>query len=60
MNFGTKFHFKLGMMWHLRKIRSHLDFFSPHSSGIAHQISGRNFFQVRNDLTTRTLKVSFV
>ncbi|MFS8034293.1 hypothetical protein Hanom_Chr17g01579471 [Helianthus anomalus] len=47
MNFGTKFPFKLGMMWHPRELRH---FWSTY------QISGRNFFQVRDDVTTRDFK----
>ncbi|MFS7994382.1 hypothetical protein Hanom_Chr12g01105291 [Helianthus anomalus] len=43
------------MMWHPRKIHSHLDL-SLHSSEIAYQISGRNFFQVGDDVTTRISK----
>ncbi|MFS7901238.1 hypothetical protein Hanom_Chr00s183104g01832401 [Helianthus anomalus] len=50
------------MMSHLSKFRNNLDsslrFFS--SSVTACQISGRNFFQVGDDVTTRTSKVSSV
>ncbi|MFS7994475.1 hypothetical protein Hanom_Chr12g01106501 [Helianthus anomalus] len=55
-NFGTKFPFKLGMMWHPRKIHSHPEL-SPHYFWITYQISGRNFVQVGDDVTTRTSKV---
>ncbi|MFS7912707.1 hypothetical protein Hanom_Chr02g00133071 [Helianthus anomalus] len=58
-NFGTKFPFKLGMMWCPRRIHSHPELTSyivPFS--IACQISGQNFFQVGDDVTTRTSKVS--
>ncbi|MFS7995915.1 hypothetical protein Hanom_Chr12g01123721 [Helianthus anomalus] len=54
-NFRTKFLFKLGMMWHPRKIHSHFDLLiliSLHHSKTAYQISGRNFFQVGDDVTT--------
>ncbi|MFS7978502.1 hypothetical protein Hanom_Chr10g00916251 [Helianthus anomalus] len=57
-NFRTKFPFKLGMMWYLGKIHSHLDL-TPYCFRIAYQISGRNFFQVRDDVTTRDFKVLF-
>ncbi|MFS7978576.1 hypothetical protein Hanom_Chr10g00917071 [Helianthus anomalus] len=48
------------MMWYPRKIHSHLDMslHSLHYSKTAYQISGRNFFQVGDDVTTRTFKVS--
>ncbi|MFS7910979.1 hypothetical protein Hanom_Chr02g00112561 [Helianthus anomalus] len=57
-NFGTKFPFKLGTMWYPRKNHSHrhLDL-TPRHFRFAYQISGRNFFQVGDDVTTRTLKV---
>ncbi|MFS7995624.1 hypothetical protein Hanom_Chr12g01120101 [Helianthus anomalus] len=38
-NFGTKFPFKLGMMWYPRKIHSQPDL-TPHHFWIAYQISG--------------------
>ncbi|KAF5805254.1 hypothetical protein HanRHA438_Chr05g0216691 [Helianthus annuus] len=38
------------MMWHLGKICHNLDF-SLHSSVLTCQISGRNFFQVGDDVT---------
>ncbi|MFS7958721.1 hypothetical protein Hanom_Chr08g00682071 [Helianthus anomalus] len=50
---------KSSTMWHLSKIRNNLDF-SLHSSGVTCQISGQNFFQVGDDVTTRTFKVSYV
>ncbi|MFS7978577.1 hypothetical protein Hanom_Chr10g00917081 [Helianthus anomalus] len=58
--FRDEIPFKLGMMWHQRKIHSHLDMslHSLHYSKTAYQISGRNFFQVGDDVTTRTFKVS--
>ncbi|MFS8017363.1 hypothetical protein Hanom_Chr15g01379511 [Helianthus anomalus] len=59
VNFGTKFHFKLRMTWHLGKIGSNL-YLSLHSFVFTCQILGRNFFQVRDDVTTRTLMVSDV
>ncbi|MFS7951475.1 hypothetical protein Hanom_Chr07g00595571 [Helianthus anomalus] len=56
MNFRMKFPFKLGMMWYSGKIHSHSDT-SLHFYETAYQISGRNFFQVGDDVTTRTCKV---
>ncbi|MFS8021060.1 hypothetical protein Hanom_Chr16g01423011 [Helianthus anomalus] len=47
------------MMWHSRKIHSHLDLLiliSLHSSDTAYQISGRNLFQVGDDVTTHIFK----
>ncbi|MFS7906219.1 hypothetical protein Hanom_Chr01g00056721 [Helianthus anomalus] len=65
VNFGTKFPFKLGMMWHPRKTHSHLDlstltYLSYHFSFFetAYQISGRNFFQVGDDVKTRICEAS--
>ncbi|KAJ0513230.1 hypothetical protein HanHA300_Chr10g0355181 [Helianthus annuus] len=52
VNFGTKFPFKLGMMWHPQKIDSHHLNSLLHSPTITWQISGRNFFQVGDDVTT--------
>ncbi|KAJ0480415.1 hypothetical protein HanIR_Chr13g0631451 [Helianthus annuus] len=43
------------MMWYPRKIRTSLNL-SLHSSVLTCQISGRNFFQVGDDVTTRTFK----
>ncbi|MFS7934203.1 hypothetical protein Hanom_Chr05g00388821 [Helianthus anomalus] len=43
------------MMWHLSKICSNLDF-SLHYSVLTWQISGRNFFQVGDDVTILDLK----
>ncbi|MFS7952709.1 hypothetical protein Hanom_Chr07g00610111 [Helianthus anomalus] len=54
-NFGTKFPFKLGMMWYPRKIHSHPDLTSRHF-WTTYQISGRNFFQVGDDVTTLDFK----
>ncbi|KAF5804517.1 hypothetical protein HanXRQr2_Chr05g0197921 [Helianthus annuus] len=45
-------------MSHLSKIRNNLDF-SPHPFVFTCQISGRNFFQVGDDVTTRTPKGVF-
>ncbi|MFS7966459.1 hypothetical protein Hanom_Chr09g00773981 [Helianthus anomalus] len=57
-NFGTKFPFKLGMMWYPRRIHSHPELTSCIVQFlIACQISGRNFFQVGDDVTTQTFKV---
>ncbi|MFS7929178.1 hypothetical protein Hanom_Chr04g00329431 [Helianthus anomalus] len=47
------------MMWQLRIIRNNLDL-SLHSSVLICQISGRNFFQVGDDVTTQTFKISVV
>ncbi|MFS7911859.1 hypothetical protein Hanom_Chr02g00123061 [Helianthus anomalus] len=52
VNSGTKFPLKLGMLWHSRKTHSDPDL-SHHFSELACQISGRNFFQVGDDVTTR-------
>ncbi|MFS7975756.1 hypothetical protein Hanom_Chr10g00884461 [Helianthus anomalus] len=41
----------VNMLWHLRKICSNLDS-SLHSSVPTYQNSGRNFFQVGDDVTT--------
>ncbi|MFS8021477.1 hypothetical protein Hanom_Chr16g01427811 [Helianthus anomalus] len=54
-----KYLFKLGMMWHPRKTDNNLDL-SLHPFVLSCQISGRNFFQVGDDVTTRTFKVSLV
>ncbi|MFS7967986.1 hypothetical protein Hanom_Chr09g00792231 [Helianthus anomalus] len=43
-------------MWHPRKIHSHPDL-TPRHSWITYQISGQNFFQVGDDVTTRNFKV---
>ncbi|MFS7977735.1 hypothetical protein Hanom_Chr10g00907511 [Helianthus anomalus] len=45
-------------MWPPRKIRNHLKL-PLHFPVIAYQISGRNFFQVGDDVTTR-IPESFV
>ncbi|MFS7988644.1 hypothetical protein Hanom_Chr11g01037331 [Helianthus anomalus] len=44
------------MMWHLGKICNNLDV-SLHFFVLACQIPGRNFFQVGDDVTTRTFRV---
>ncbi|MFS7910666.1 hypothetical protein Hanom_Chr02g00108911 [Helianthus anomalus] len=54
-NFGTKFPFKLGMMWYPGKVHSHPDL-TLRRFWAAYQISGRNFFQVGDDVTTRDFK----
>ncbi|MFS7992767.1 hypothetical protein Hanom_Chr12g01086191 [Helianthus anomalus] len=46
-------------MWHPRRIHSHPDL-SLHFFEIAYQISGRNFFQVGDDVTTRNFQKSFI
>ncbi|MFS7942167.1 hypothetical protein Hanom_Chr06g00485081 [Helianthus anomalus] len=46
----------LDLMWHLRKTYSTLDL-PLHPSMLTCQISGRNFFQVGDDVTIRTSKV---
>ncbi|MFS7995514.1 hypothetical protein Hanom_Chr12g01118781 [Helianthus anomalus] len=47
----------MARLWHLRIIRSNLEF-SLHFSVLTCQIPGRNFFQVGDDVTTQTFKVS--
>ncbi|MFS7900430.1 hypothetical protein Hanom_Chr00s113042g01808431 [Helianthus anomalus] len=44
------------MMWHLGKTYNNPDF-SIHSFVLTCQISGRNFFQVGDDVTTQIFKV---
>ncbi|MFS7929267.1 hypothetical protein Hanom_Chr04g00330501 [Helianthus anomalus] len=44
-------------LWYPLKIHSHADL-SPHYVWVTYQISGINFFQVSDDVTTRTSKVS--
>ncbi|KAJ0434948.1 hypothetical protein HanIR_Chr17g0887741 [Helianthus annuus] len=56
VNFGTKFPFKLGMMWRPGKIHSHPDLAHYRVRSI-YQISGRNFFQVGDDVTNQYFKV---
>ncbi|MFS7911143.1 hypothetical protein Hanom_Chr02g00114561 [Helianthus anomalus] len=46
-------------MWHPRKNHSHPDL-SLHSSMTTTQISGRNFFQVGDDVTTCVSEASYV
>ncbi|MFS7947988.1 hypothetical protein Hanom_Chr06g00554631 [Helianthus anomalus] len=46
------------MMWHPRKIRYHLKP-SLLFTETVYQISGRNFFQVGDDVTTRNYKVIY-
>ncbi|MFS7946084.1 hypothetical protein Hanom_Chr06g00531871 [Helianthus anomalus] len=52
--FRGKISFKLGMMWHPTDLAViwMLKFLSLHSSVLTYQISGRNFFQVGDDVTT--------
>ncbi|MFS8003362.1 hypothetical protein Hanom_Chr13g01213111 [Helianthus anomalus] len=42
-------------LWYPRKIHSHPDL-TPRRFWITYQISGRNFFQVGDDVTTRDFK----
>ncbi|KAF5789963.1 hypothetical protein HanXRQr2_Chr09g0377461 [Helianthus annuus] len=57
--FRGEISFKLGMMWHPGKICINFDL-SLHCTMLTRQISGRNFFQVGDDVTTRTFEVSIV
>ncbi|MFS7997618.1 hypothetical protein Hanom_Chr12g01143901 [Helianthus anomalus] len=43
-------------LWHMGKIHSHPNLTLRHLRG-TYQISGRNFFQVGDDVTTQTFKV---
>ncbi|MFS7939564.1 hypothetical protein Hanom_Chr05g00453261 [Helianthus anomalus] len=54
--FRDEIPFNLGMMWYLRKTHSHLNL-SSRSSVTAYQISGRNFFQLGDDMTTRSSRL---
>ncbi|MFS8023850.1 hypothetical protein Hanom_Chr16g01456351 [Helianthus anomalus] len=56
MNFGTKFPFKLGMMWDPTETHSYLDL-PLHFSNIAYKILGQNFFKVGDDVTNRVSMV---
>ncbi|MFS8024452.1 hypothetical protein Hanom_Chr16g01463391 [Helianthus anomalus] len=47
------------LLWHPRKIHSHSDL-TPYCFWVTYQISGRNFFQLGDDVTSRIYEVSVV